>query len=229
MATPWPPSASGARGGRSPSMPNPMVPAIVTTPPVRVLLARAAPFLHAAGEVGLPVVARLKNNLPELCQAVEKRFGSCKPARVYPDGQDRLEIGDADDFDPWETLRGDTVRVLRYRPHKPDGSIIQADWLTDRSKRAIGSLSLYRMGKSRWEIENQGFNDAQNRYGFEPICPHHANSILIAWLLTMLALIIERLYRIRYLHRGTHPIGSADQLCRLLWLSLSRSGAANSR
>ncbi len=37
-----------------------------------------------------------------------------------------------------------------------------------------------------------------------------------------MALVIERLYRIRYLHRGTHAIPSADQLCMLLWLSLSK-------
>ncbi len=81
---------------------------------------------------------------------------------------------------------------------------------------------LYHMAKSRWEIENQGFNDAKSRYGLEHICHHEANSILANWLLTFLALVIERIYRIRYLHRGTHPVRSADELCRLLWLSLGR-------
>ena len=33
-----------------------------------------APFLHAASDLGLPVVARLKGNLPELFQAAQKRF-----------------------------------------------------------------------------------------------------------------------------------------------------------
>jgi hypothetical protein len=32
------------------------------------------------------------------------------------------------------------------------------------------------MAKSRWEIENQGFNDAKNRYGFEHICHHERPS-----------------------------------------------------
>ena len=43
----------------------------------------------------------------------------------------------------------------------------------------------------------------------------------MVWLLLMMALVVERLYRIRYLHRGTHQLRSADQLCRLFWLSLS--------
>ena len=186
-----------------------------------------APFLHAAGRVGLHVVARLKSNLPELSRAVEKRFGSTPPTRVYHEPKQRIEIWDADDFDPWETLQWPTVRVIRYRQHKPDGSVVEADWLTDFGSRQIASLSLYHMAKSRWEIENQGFNDAKNRYGFEHICHHHANSVLISWLLCLLAMMIERLYRLRYLHRGHHPVRSAEQLCRLLWLSLSRPLAPN--
>jgi hypothetical protein len=45
------------------------------------------------------------------------------------------------------------------------------------------------------------------------------------WLITSLALVIEPLCRIRYLHCGTHPVRSAESLRRLLWLSLSRPPA----
>lgn len=181
-----------------------------------------APFLHTAARVDLPVIARLKDNLPELFQSVERRFSSCPPTHVYRDGQDRVEVWDADDFAPWETLRWDRVRVLRYRQHKPDQTILEAQWLTNLPSRRVGSLSLYHLAKNRWEIENQGFNDAKNRYGLEHICHHHPNSILVVWLLLLMALVIERLYRIRYLHRGIHPVLSAIQLCRLLWRSLSK-------
>jgi Transposase DDE domain len=180
-----------------------------------------APFLHTARRAGIPIVARLKDNLPELSQSVERRFARTPPTRVFRDGKDRVEVWDADDFAPWETLHWDRVRVIRYRQHKPDQTIVEAQWLTDLPARRVGSLSLYRIAKSRWEIENQGFNDAKNRYGLEHICHHHPNSILLVWLLLLMALVIERLYRIRYLHRGTHAVPSADQVCRLLWLSLS--------
>ena len=187
-----------------------------------------APFLHATEAAGLPVLARLQGNLPELSAAVEKRFRQQPPARVYAEGNDRIEIWDADDFDPWETLDWPTVRVLRYRQHKPDGQVIEADWLTNFPPAKAGSLSLYRMAKSRWEIENQGFNDTKNRYGLEHVCHHHANSILVNWLLIFLAVVIERLYRTRYLHRGNHPARSAEQLCRILWLGLSPTAALDS-
>ena len=76
--------------------------------------------------------------------------------------------------------------------------------------------------------QNQGFNDAKNRHDLEHICHHHTNSLLITWLLTSLALTIERLYRLRYLRRGTHPPRTAADFVHVLWLSLSRPAPADS-
>jgi hypothetical protein len=179
-----------------------------------------APFLHTTEEVGLPVVARLKENLPLLAAAVRARFDGQPPHAVFQEGDDRVEVWDADDFPPWETLDWPTVRALRYRQHKRDGTVVQAEWITNFSIAKLGSLSFYRMAKSRWEIENGGFNDGKNRYGMEHICHHEPNSILIVWLLIALAMVIERLYRLRYLHRGDHGVRSAQQLCDYLWLTL---------
>jgi hypothetical protein len=184
-----------------------------------------APFLHQVGDLGLHVVARLKDNLPELLTAAQKRFGPQSPHQVFQHGRDRVEIWDADDFDPWETLRWETVRVIRYRQYKPDGTVYEAYWLTDFPRHRVSRRTLFLMAKSRWEIENQGFNDAKNRYGFEHLCHHQGHSLLVVWLLTCLALTIERLYRVRYLHRGTHPILQPITLWQLLWLSLSPPAA----
>jgi hypothetical protein len=182
-----------------------------------------SPFLHAVGDAGLRVVARLKGNLPELYQAAQRRLASKLPAHRFRDGREVVEIWEADDFDPWESLRWETVRVIRYLQHKPDGTVVEAYWLTDFSKSEAGSQALYRMAKSRWEIENQGFNDAKNRYGLEHVCHHHPNSLLINWLIIILTLTLERLYRNRYLHRGTHRVLTAVELFRLLLLSLAQS------
>ncbi len=180
-----------------------------------------APFLHTAGAVGWPVVARLKENLPELFQAAQRRFGSQPPHLSFREGSDQVELWDAEDFDPWDALRWETVRVMRYRQHPADGEVVEAFWLTNLPSRQISRRCLYAMAKSRWQIENQGFNDAKNRYGLEHICDHHPDSLLIVWLLTCLALTLERLYRLRYLHRGTHPARTAIDLFRILLLTLS--------
>ena len=187
-----------------------------------------APFLHLAGKLGWPVVARLKDNLPELFQAAQRRFRSQPPQLRFRDGSDRVELWDAEDFDPWGTLRWQTVRVIRYRQHSPNGEIVEAYWLTNLPCQHISRRCLYAMAKSRWQIENQGFNDAKNRYGLEHICDHHPRSLLIVWLLTCLALTLERLYRLRYLHRGTHPPLTAIDLLRIFLLTLSAPAFADS-
>ena len=184
-----------------------------------------APFLHLANELGLYVVVRLKANLPELLAQAQARFESAAPTRTFRFGQDKVEVWDADDFDPWDALEWVTVRVIRYRQHKPDGTFYEAYWLTDFPSAQISSPTLFASAKSRWEIENQGFNDAKNRYGFEHIDHHHPNSLWIQWLLTCLALTVERLYRLRYLHRGTHPCRTPAQFHLLLWISLGRRPA----
>jgi len=181
-----------------------------------------ASFLHTVGALGLRVVARLKDNLPELLDAAQHRFGAQPPHVTFEEGDDHIALWDAEDFDPWQALRWKTVRVLYYRQTKPTGKVIEAFWLTDFPAHAVPSRVLYRMAKSRWEIENQGFNDAKTRYGLEHICHHEVNSLLIRWLLTCLALVIERLYRLRYLHRGAHSARTAIELVRLWRGSLSR-------
>ena len=70
-------------------------------------------------------------------------------------------------------------------------------------------------------FENEGFNDAKNRYGLEHIRHHQERSLLLIWLLTCLGLTLQRLYRLRYLHRGSHPERTAIELLRLLILNLS--------
>jgi len=186
-----------------------------------------APFLHAAGQLGLPVVARLKANLPELLAAAQKRFRSQPPKLTFAYGDDRVALWDAEDFDPWESLRWETVRVLCYRQQKPDGEVIEAFWLTNFSIQEVSSRVLFHRAKSRWEIENHGFNDAKNRHDLEHICHHQTNSLLITWLLTSLALTIERLYRLRYLRRGRHLRRTAADFVYLLWLSLSKPASAD--
>jgi hypothetical protein len=179
-----------------------------------------APFLHVAGDLGVRVVARLKANLPQLFAAAQARFTAQPPPGPFEERGERIELWDADDFDPWETLRWPTVRVLRYRQHKPNGVVVEAYWLTDLPLPRVSSRLLYGFAKSRWEIENQGFNDGKTRHGMEHLSHHHANSVLVGWLLTVLALTIARLYRLRSLHRGTHRPATAIEFVRVLRLSL---------
>jgi hypothetical protein len=182
-----------------------------------------APFLHTACALGLHPVVRLKQNLPELMAAATARFAMQPPGSIQKIDGDTVELWDADDFDPWRELRWPTVRVLRYRQHRADGSVCEAYWLTDWSIRKVPSASLYRMAKSRWEVENRAFNDAKTRYGLEHAAHHHPRSLLANALLILLTITLERLFRLRHLKRGPHKPPSAIALVRALRLSLAAS------
>ncbi|MEX0890633.1 MAG: transposase [Gemmatimonadota bacterium] len=184
-------------------------------------LYNGAPFLHLTEDLGVPVIAALKDNLPELSAAARRRFENRPPMQRFDHARGVVEVWDADDFITWHELRWPRVRVLRYRHVRADGEVFDAYWLTNLSMRRVGSRALFHMAKSRWAIENHGFNDAKNRYGLAHIPHHHPASVLADTLLTFLAICVERLYRLRYLCRGTHKPYSAIELCRLLWLNLA--------
>lgn len=180
----------------------------------------AASFIHLAQDLGLDVLLRLKDNLPDLHQAARKRFENTPPQQAFSYERGWVELWDADDFEPWGELRWPAVRVLRYRHIRPDETTFDAYWLTSFSPKRVGSRALFRLAKGRWSIENQGFNDAKNRYGLGHIPHHDPNSVRIHTLLTFLALCVERLYRLRYLRRGSRQPYSAMEFFRLLWFNL---------
>jgi hypothetical protein len=80
-------------------------------------------------------VARLKDNLPGLFAAAQQRFPGGPPATVFQHGADRVELWDAEDFDPWETLAWETDRVFFYRQLKP---VVEAYWLTNFPGSTVG-------------------------------------------------------------------------------------------
>jgi hypothetical protein len=84
------------------------------------------------------------------------------------------------------------VSPFRSRQHKRIGELREAEWLTDLSRPKLNSLGLYRIGKSRRQVENQGFHDGKNRYGMEPIRHHEPHSMPVSWPLILPALGIER-------------------------------------
>jgi len=180
----------------------------------------AASFLNDVQTLGLDAIVRLKDNLPDLHRRATVRFQARAADAEFELNGDRIEVWDDDTFQPWEGLHWPSVRVLRYRQHKRSGETIDAYWLSSFSKQRVGSLTLMKLAKSRWEIENEGFNEAKTRHGMEHICRHEKNSVLVGWLLMLLAMVIERLYRLRYLHRGNHPVLAAAELLTRLWVAL---------
>lgn len=96
-----------------------------------------------------------RKHLPELAAAVKRRFDGHQPPKVLRDGADRIEFWDQEDFPPWEALRWERVRVIRYRQHHPDGTVVEAEWLTNLCQRKVPSLSLYRMAAASGRLKTR--------------------------------------------------------------------------
>jgi hypothetical protein len=181
-----------------------------------------ASFLNLAQDLGLSAVVRLKANLPDLFSRAQARFGSRPPDCSIVHRGEQVDIWDDDEFLPWDGLHWRRVRVIRYIQHRVGGAATEAYWLTNCLTNAVSSQALFNMAKSRWEIENEGFNEAKTRHGMEHICRHHANAVVVGWLLMALGIAIERLFRLCYLRRGNHPVRTAADLVQVLLLALGR-------
>ena len=59
----------------------------------------------------------------------------------------------------------------------------------------------------------------------EHITHHYGNSLVVGRVIAMLALTVERLYRLRDFYRGTHTPLSAAGLVLRLWLGLNAVAA----
>jgi len=119
------------------------------------------------------------------------------------------------------------VARLPLSPAQADGTVVEAYWLTDFPSSQVGPRSLFAMAKSRWEIEKPRFQRSQKpswpRTYLSSPCQQSADHLAAACL----ALTIERLYRLRYLHRGSHPWRSSAELVLALWVNLFRPCSAD--
>lgn len=180
-----------------------------------------APFLNQVRELGLDVVVALKSNVPDLFHRATASLNGREPALTFDHDDRTVEMWDDDSFKAWDGLAWPYVRVIRYR-HPMDGGRepVDAYWLTNIPRDRLDSRGIFALAKSRWEIENQGFNEAKAHHGMEHTCRHDAKALLVTWLIALLAMLIDRLFRNCYLHRGCHPVIAAIELCHRLWLSL---------
>ena len=101
-----------------------------------------APFLHAVGALGLHAVVRLKDTLPSLREAAGRRYAGPPPTAVVTEGRDHVEVWGEEDGDPWEALRGTTVRVFTdRRPRWRGGSSRRCGSATGRRARCRAAPS----------------------------------------------------------------------------------------
>ena len=146
----------GTTVGRCPTMRCPWCHPVIgppLTPP-----GATGPVREVRGQphtLSLVAVVRLKANVPTLFAAARARFEGTSPTLTITDGGDRVELWDADDFDPWAVLRWPAVRVIRFRQHHADGSVVEAYWLSDFSARRVSTRTLYHLANGPGRLRSR--------------------------------------------------------------------------
>lgn len=91
-----------------------------------------------------------------------------------------------------------TCNVFEYRHivvEKEESKVVRFVWVTDRQITMNNLESFIIMGRQRWKIENEGFNNQKNGiYKIEHLCSRHKNAMKAHYLITQLSDIIMQLY-----------------------------------
>lgn len=88
------------------------------------------------------------------------------------------------------------VNLLELRLHTDDGQSRQYLFLTDLKIRNSNAARLIAAGRSRWKIENQGFNQQKNvQYHIEHANSHDYTAMKNHYLITQITDIIMQLYK----------------------------------
>lgn len=88
-----------------------------------------------------------------------------------------------------------TVNLLESREETETGERRQFVFITNIRIRKNNAQKLLNAGRSRWKIENEGFNNQKNvRYNLEHVNCHHDTAMKNHYLLTQIADILVQLY-----------------------------------
>jgi len=155
-------------------------------------------------------VAVLKNEERDLIKDFHALldFESAAPLRFAHKGK-QCPCHDIEGFTSWTQL-GHAVRVVRCqetctvrRQRTKEEETITTEWLwaTSLSKEQADTSMIVRIGHSRWDIENRGFNELVNHWHADHVFHHDTNAIVAILLLLFLA---YNLFHV-WLARGLKP------------------------
>lgn len=150
-------------------------------------------MLHAAGK---HFVAVLKENQPEMLDEA-RRLLPAEPPVVFalpkaPGGSARqVQLRQADGFTTESIatpLRVVHAQETGTRHESVAGARVETPidthwyWATTMPASLTPARVVFEFGHSRWRIENEGFNELVTHWHSRHVFHHHANSLLVLWL-----------------------------------------------
>ena len=178
-----------------------------------------APFFRHVRSHGKHALAVLKDERRDLVKDIR---GLCEAQAPLEQAITRghQRIWDFQDLNTWPDY-GQPVRVIRCqettRRRRQLDRQIQQDttewiWVTTAPKLLLPTLPAVRVGRCRWNIENQGFNTCVTEWHLDHVYRHRGPAMVIFWLFTFLAL---NLFRAFY-HRNLKSALRQCYTCRMV-------------
>ncbi len=161
------------------------------------------PFFQDAIDRKKDVMAVLKREDLNLFKDAEALFDEMEPVVFKRRGRQN-RCWDLEGFTSFPTVKAplrvvkalETSRVKRQRTGKVEENVTRWMWATTLSAQWGGTKDVVDIGRSRWDIENRGFNEGANHYKIDHVYRHEPNAMVVIFLLAMLAMnLFEVFYR----------------------------------
>ena len=165
-----------------------------------------APFFECVLELSKDVLAVLKDERRSILQDAQGLLEYIEPTRTQ-NGRQRRCTWDAEGFRSWSSLNRlvrvvrsvETSTVRRQLDNQEETLVSDWMWVSTLSSSRASTNAVVDLGHSRWDIENQGFNEAANQWHSDHVYRRHPIAILAYWLLTMLVINVFRAFYLRNL------------------------------
>ncbi|MGB2987010.1 MAG: hypothetical protein WBE26_14150, partial [Phycisphaerae bacterium] len=119
----------------------------------------------------------------------------------------------------------ETTTVRRQLDKQEEPQLSGWVWVTTLSNSRASTNAVVDLGHARWDIENQGFNEAVNQWHSDHVYKHDPTAILAFWLLTMLVLNVFRAFYLRNLKPQRRRHSSMLHIARCLIAELYQGWA----
>jgi hypothetical protein len=172
---------------------------------------------------GKEVLTVLKNERRDLLQDALALFAGMQPTELTRNGTD-CQCWDLEGLTSWPQLDR-PVRVIqsqersqrrRQLDHQTEEKVSSWMWVTTLSPQQATTLTMLKLGHSRWSIENEGFNEMVNHWSADHVYKHEPTAMLIFWLTTMIAYNLFQAFFFRNLKAVLRSAVTKRHIARLI-------------
>jgi len=184
-------------------------------------------------ERGKDIIAVLKDDRRDLMRDAESLFEQAPPVQSR-DARVSRESWDIEGFTSWPQV-SQPVRVvrsierqsIRRQLNKEIETVTSSwTWVTTLPKTRGVTQTVIALGRSRWDIENQGFNEMANRWHADHVYKHDPTAMLVFVLLAMICLTVFVSFYTRNLKPEARRNASMLHISRLILADLYQTTRA---